>query len=257
MVQSVTKTQAEILDLFTYEEYLAYQAEPGIIYELFRGHLKKMPTPTGLHTRICNFLIAQLRRYFATHNLELIATEFVGVRTEKDTSRVPDLVVCTQQLWEQVCNRKGAGALDFEEQPLLVVEITSENWREDYLLKRAEYALREIAEYWIVDPKKQRIRVCHHPENEDGYEHSEFLAGQNSISLQFPELILPVEQIFAPPTVESIILEEQQQRQDLEQQLQTERQRAETERQRAESERQRADRLAQRLRELGMDPDAL
>jgi hypothetical protein len=32
MVQAVTKNQAEILDLFTYEEYLDYQAEPGIIY---------------------------------------------------------------------------------------------------------------------------------------------------------------------------------------------------------------------------------
>ncbi|MFS8880426.1 Uma2 family endonuclease, partial [Synechococcus sp. H55.11] len=36
-----------------------------------------------------------------------------------------------------------------------------------------------------------------------------------------------------------------------------ERQRAEQERQRAEQAEQRADRLAQKLRELGVDPDAL
>ncbi len=160
------------------------------------------------------------------------------------------MVVCTQKLWEQVCNRKGAGALDFEEQPLLVVEVTSDNWREDYLLKRAEYALREIAEYWIVDPKKRRIRVCHHPENEDGYEHDEFLPGEDFRSSQFAELILPVDRVLSPPTVESMIQEEQQQRQQLEQ-------RAETERQRAETERQRADRLAQRLQELGIEPDEI
>lgn len=228
---------------FTYKEYLAYDAEPGIVYELFRGNLKKMPTPTGLHTRICDFLVAQLRRYFVTHNLPLVATHDLGVRTEKDTSRVPDLVVGTQKLWEQVCNRKGAGALDFEEQPLLVVEVTIDNWREDYLLKRAEYALREIAEYWIVDPKKRRIRVCHHPENEDGYEHDEFLPGEDFRSSQFAELIWPVDRVLSPPTVESMIQEEQQQRQELEQ--------------RAETERQRADRLAQRLQELGIEPDEI
>jgi hypothetical protein len=41
------------------------------------------------------------------------------------------------------------------------------------------------------------------------------------------------------------------------QMLEQERQRAEQERQRAEQERQRADRLAEKLREMGIDPDAL
>jgi Uma2 family endonuclease len=95
----------------------------------------------------------------------------VADRTEEDSVRIPDVVVCTQSLWQQIRNRKGAGVLDFEEKPQLVVEVTSTNWREDYLLKRAEYALRDVPEYWIVDPNKQKIRVCFNPQNEDGYEH--------------------------------------------------------------------------------------
>lgn len=247
MSQSTASTATQKL---TFEEYLAYQGEPGILYELYRGHLIQMATPTGLHTRICNFLVAQLRRYFAGQNLALVAINDTGIRTEEDTSRIPDIVVCTQSLWEQICNSPGAAVLDFAENPLLVVEITSQNWREDYLLKRAEYALREIPEYWIVDPNKFKIRVCSHPENEDGYEHREFLPGQEMQSAQFAEFIFPVNQVLSPPIVEDLIREEQQARQQLEQ-------RANEERQRADEERQRADRLAQRLREMGIDPDAV
>lgn len=61
---------------------------------------------------------------------------------------------------------------DLDEVPLLVVEVASENWREDYIRKRAEYALIDIPEYWIVDPKKERVWVLSNPESEDGYEPS-------------------------------------------------------------------------------------
>jgi Uma2 family endonuclease len=37
--------------------------------------------------------------------------------------------------------------LDFEEKPLLVIEVTSQNWRDDYIRKRAEYNLIDIPEY--------------------------------------------------------------------------------------------------------------
>ncbi len=33
----------------------------------------------------------------------------------------------------------------------LVVEIVSSNWRDDYLIKLAEYEVLGIPEYWIVD----------------------------------------------------------------------------------------------------------
>ncbi len=134
--------------LLTFEEYRFYQGEPDVLYELFRGSLIPMPTPTSLHTRICHFLVSILRRHFASQNLALIATDITGVRTEVDGSRIPDVVVCSTELWERSCARPGAGILDFGETPTLVIEV---NWREDYLRKRAEYALIDIPEYWIVD----------------------------------------------------------------------------------------------------------
>src|SRR3712207_6200722 len=104
MSQPVAPTET-----LTFEQYRFYQGEPDVLYELFRGHLIPMATPTALHTRICDFLVYQLKFYFASQNFSLIAISPVGVRTEIDTSRIPDVVVCSQSLWEQLCARPGAG----------------------------------------------------------------------------------------------------------------------------------------------------
>ncbi|MCT7988671.1 Uma2 family endonuclease [Laspinema olomoucense] len=254
----MTQLQTDIsTPTLTFEEYLYYQGKPDVIYELYRGKLIEMPTPTGLHTRICNFLTAQFQRYFVTHDLPLVAMEVTGVRTEDNTSRIPDVLVCSVELADRICNRKGAGAFNFDEKPVIVVEVTSDNWREDYIRKRAEYALINIPEYWIVDPNKSKIQVCFNPNNDKGYEDLEFLPGQELHSVQFPDFILPVNRVFSPPLVTDLIREEQAERKQLEQRAEEERQRAEEERQRAEEERQRADRLAQRLRDMGIDPDTV
>ncbi|HBK99696.1 MAG TPA: hypothetical protein DD001_21435 [Microcoleaceae bacterium UBA10368] len=225
----------------TFEEYLNYQGESGVCYELYRGHIIEMPTPTAIHIKIIEFLVYQFRRFFAAHNLPLVAVVTTAVRTEENSSRVPDVVICTQSLWEQVCAQSGSAVLDFEEKPLLVIEVTSQNWRDDYIRKRAEYDLIDILEYWIVDPNLQKIRVCSRPENEGGYSHQEFLPGQQVQSVQFPEFILSVNEVLSGPLVEDLIREEQAQRQQLEQQNQ--------------ELGQQVERLAQRLREMGVDID--
>ncbi|WP_242541130.1 Uma2 family endonuclease [Phormidium pseudopriestleyi] len=241
----------------TFEEYLHYQGKPDVIYELYRGQLIEMATPSGLHSRICKFLTSQFERYFVSQDLPLVAMEVTGVQTEDHTSRIPDVLVCSVELAERICIRKGAGVFNFDEKPVIVVEVTSDNWREDYIRKRAEYALVNIPEYWIVDPNKSKIQVCFNPNNDKGYEDLEFLPGQDLHSVQFPDFILPVNRVFSPPLVTDLIRAEQAERKQLEQRAEDERQRAEDERQRAEDERQRADRLAQRLREMGIDPDAV
>jgi Uma2 family endonuclease len=151
MVQPITAAKPHKL---TFEEYRFYEGESGVRYELFRGHLIAMATPSGLHTNICAFLVHHLQRHFVAQNLDWVAKTDAGVRTDGASTRIPDVVICSQLLWDQVCARAGAGILDFEETPQLVVEVTSTNWREDYIRKRAEYALLDIPEYWIVDTDK-------------------------------------------------------------------------------------------------------
>jgi Uma2 family endonuclease len=239
----ITSTQK-----LTFEEYLNYQGESGVCYELYRGNLIEMPTPTAIHIKICEFLVYQFRRFFATHNLPLVAIVTTAVRTEENSSRVPDVVICTQSLWEQICAQPGSAVLDFEEKPLLVIEVTSQNWRDDYIRKRAEYDLIDIPEYWIVDPTRPKIRVCSRPENESSYSHQEFLPGDRVQSVQFAEFILSVNEVLDPPLVADLIRAEEAHLQQLEQQnVQLEQQ--------LNAERQRVARLEQRLRELEVDLD--
>ncbi len=240
----------------TFEEYLDYQGESGVCYELDRGQIVEIPTPTAIHIKIIQFLVYQFRCFFAAHNLPLVAVVTTAVRTEENSSRVPDVVICTQSLWEQVCAQPGSAVLDFEEKPLLVIEVTSQNWRDDYIRKRAEYDLIDIPEYWIVDANQPKIRVCSRPENEGSYSHQEFLPGQQVQSVQFAEFILSVNQVLCPPLVEDLIREEQAQRQQLEQQNQELGQQNQELGQQVNVERQRAERLAQRLREMGVDMDS-
>ncbi|NER36266.1 MAG: Uma2 family endonuclease [Oscillatoria sp. SIO1A7] len=233
MVQSVAPVSSKTL---TFEEYLVYEGEPDVLYELFRGHLIPMPAPRSKHARICLFLVYQLQRYFALKNLPFVAVTTVGVRTEEASSRIPDVVVCSQSLWEQICDRPSSSVLDFEETPRLVIEVTSDNWRDDYIRKRAEYDFRDIPEYWIVDANKSRIRICSYPENENTYEHKDLLPGEQMQCVQFADLVLPVDLVLSPPIVEDLIRAEEAKRQQLE---------------------ERAQRLAQKLQEMGIDPNSV
>ncbi|MEG3973835.1 Uma2 family endonuclease [Microcoleus sp. herbarium8] len=72
--------------------------------ELYRGNLIEIPTPTGIYIKSCQFLVYQFRRFFAAHNLPLVAIVTTAVRTEEDSSRIPDVVICTRSLWKSARN---------------------------------------------------------------------------------------------------------------------------------------------------------
>ena len=268
MIQAVKKATEVTVDepqkiehLLTFQEYLEYVPESDVRYELVRGKLIPMPASTHLHTNICKFLIYKLQRYFAAEKLDLVANALgTGVRTEDNTSRIPDVVVFSQTVWEKVIHRPGAGVLDFAEQPILVVEVVSSNRRDDYVVKRDEYEIAKIPSYWIVDPKKKLVRVFTKSRNKEGYTAVDFTEEKTIVSSQFDKLVLSVKELLNPPIVEELIKEEQtkietleQRAETLEQQVENERQRAETLEQQVENERQRAEKLAQRLLEMGIN----
>ena len=109
--------------------------------------------------------------------------------------------------------------LDFGEVPLLVIEVASGNWREDYSRKRAEYALIDIPEYCIVTPQQERVKIMVNPANEDGYKHVDFMRGEQTQFPQFPDLILSVDQVLSPASVEDSIKIEHSYQQELLQRL--------------------------------------
>ena len=88
----------------------------------------------------------------------------------------------------------------------LVIEVVSTNWRDDYLLKVADYEEIGVPEYWIVDylglggrrfignPKQPTISVYSLVEAE--YQVNLFRGSDRIQSPAFPELNLTAEQIF-------------------------------------------------------------
>jgi Uma2 family endonuclease len=76
----------------------------------------------------------------------------------------------------------------------MVVEVVSPSTvNTDYRTKRTEYAVLDIAEYWIVDPIQLTVTVCIW--NEGAYDDQVFQGHQTIGSTLFPELQLTAEQV--------------------------------------------------------------
>jgi Uma2 family endonuclease len=179
--------------LYTFEEYLAYNDGTDNKYELVNGELKLMPTASGFHALILHFVLIILQK-----EIEKIQQQWkvmpanVGVRTAKNKSRIPDLMVLSAQQCQELREMKMAV---LESPPLLAIEIVSpSNADDDYRYKRSEYAVREIPEYWIIDPQDKKVSVLLLVSG--FYEVSEYKDNQAIKSDLFPDLKLTVNQIF-------------------------------------------------------------
>lgn len=186
MLQTLTKKT------YTFEEYLEYHDNTDLKYELVNGELIPMPTPSGLHADIMVFLYDTFKAEIQRLSLDWkVRPGNIGVRTSFNKSRIPDLVVITESQRQEL--REMTSAV-LQSPPLLAVEIVSPgNAADDYRYKQAEYAVREIPEYWIVDPIEAKVSVL---QLVDGlYETTEFTESQPIKSATFPELALTVEEI--------------------------------------------------------------
>ena len=237
----------------SFEEYLRFDDGTDTRYELVRGVLVPMPTATAAHELLISFLAAMMMRFIAAHDLPYVVRVNAGVQTEEDTSRLPDIAVYDRHDWERLLKQGGPAVLRLGEPMRLVVEVTSENWKDDYYDKRAEYEQRRIPEYWIVDGRRKQVVALYLAEDATTYQEQVLRPGDVLASRVLAGLTLPVETILAPPMPEDILREELQRLSQAareaalaQERIEAERQRAEAEHQRAELERQRAEAEQQR-----------
>lgn len=183
---------------FTFEEYLRYDDGTDTRYELVNGELIPMSLGSGKHGAIIKFL----EKSFDAENDRLgrdwVALQAsVGLRSPRagrwDTCRIPDVTVMLREQWQAFADREAVIELN-EPRPFLVVEVVSESTKmTDYRAKRSEYAVLEIAEYWIVDPLEQKVTIC--TLLEGLYDAQIFSESQRLVSTVFPELNLTAEQV--------------------------------------------------------------
>ncbi len=201
MIQAIPKT-------VTFDEFIAWYPEgTGCHYELHNGEIVEMPKPTGTHSRVAGFLIAELNLEIRRLKLPyFIPKESVIKSARDDSGYEPDVIV--------IDGRRVADNTRWEKESIitqgssvtLIIEVVSTNWSDDYALKLEEYEVLGIVEYWIVDylglggrrfignPKQPTLSIYQLVEGE--YQVSQFRENQRLESLTFPELSLTASEIF-------------------------------------------------------------
>jgi Uma2 family endonuclease len=193
----------------SFDEFIEWYPENAEnYYELRRGIITEMPKPRGKHSRLAGDLAFDLGAVIRQANRPYFIPKECVVKISHDTGYEPDIVVLDQSAianeprWEQ------ESIVTLSQSIQLVVEVVSTNWRDDYLVKLADYEAFGIQEYWIVDylgiggrryigsPKQPTFSVCSLVEGE--YEIQQFREHERIISPTFPELRLTVDQVFNP-----------------------------------------------------------
>ncbi|MBN4005551.1 Uma2 family endonuclease [Nostoc sp. LPT] len=178
----------------TLEEYLKYDDRTDSQYELVAGELVAIPPESPKNVHISLFLLVNFLKFVPVNRLSN-KVEIV-VAGSRATTRIPDLVVLTDELATALEGAtRSTITLDMPP-PALVVEVVSPgkaNEDRDYRYKRSEYAARGIAEYWIVDPQRNAVTVLILV---DGfYEETRFTGNTAIASTIFPELQLKADEV--------------------------------------------------------------
>jgi Uma2 family endonuclease len=147
--------------LLTLKAYLARKNVAEKHYELVSGNLIEMPPESPQNAEIAIKLLLIFAQFISPRLLRCKDTEIV-VSGSRATVRLPDLMVLTENLADDLySNQRSTINIDMLP-PALVVEVVSPgkaNRDRDYRFKRSEYAARGIAEYWIVDPQESKVTV--------------------------------------------------------------------------------------------------
>jgi Uma2 family endonuclease len=171
------------------EEYL--ELGTNWMVEFVDGCLEVLPMPTFKHQFIVRYLFGLLETFVLTRKLGVAVFAPTPVKLWPGRLREPDIIFVKKSRLRNV--RKPPKGAD------LVMEVVSEgtrNRKHDLQTKRKEYAKALIPEYWIVDPKKQRITVLTLGGSKYRV-HGEFGPGEVATSVLLPEFSVSVSEAFA------------------------------------------------------------
>jgi Uma2 family endonuclease len=184
-------------NLLTLKAYLERENTAEKHYELVSGNLSEMPPESPQNAEIAIKLLLIFAQFISPRLLRCKDTEIV-VSGSRATVRLPDLMVLTENLADDLySNQRSTINIDMLP-PALVVEVVSPgkaNRDRDYRYKRSEYAARGIAEYWIVDPQENKVTVLlldHGLYQENVYQNNDLIKSQ-----LFPQLQLTASKVFS------------------------------------------------------------
>src|SRR5687767_9019422 len=137
----------------TYEDYLELP-DDGKRYELIAGELILNPAPIPRHQLVAGNLYLAIRNYLDQHDLGKVIGSPIDVVLADDVVLQPDLIIIRRERLSII------GAKNLEGAPDVVIEVLSDGTRrKDEIVKRKLYARYGIAEYWIVDPSVEAVKI--------------------------------------------------------------------------------------------------
>ena len=145
---------------YTYQDYLEMPYD-GKRYEIINGELIMPPAPNTIHARISKRIYKKLLKYSQDELIGEIFYSPIDVVLEDTNVVQPDLLFIFKERSHIIKEENIKGAPDF------VIEILSPSTAYyDLIEKKETYARFGIKEYWIVDPKKERIDIFLNKKNE-------------------------------------------------------------------------------------------
>ncbi|NDJ23466.1 Uma2 family endonuclease [Nostoc sp. B(2019)] len=200
-IQTATK-------VVTFEEFIQWYPENSQVrYELHNGVIIEMTPPVGKHEEIKGFLTVEIAFELKRLNFPyFIPNQAIVKPPEGESGYLPDVLILnrpcltSESLWKKSSTVTQGSSIP------LVIEIVSQNWRDDYYKKLADYEEMGIPEYWIVDyaalgarkfigdPKLPTLSLYELIDGE--YQVSQFRANDYIISPTFPDLKMTANQVF-------------------------------------------------------------
>lgn len=200
-IQTATK-------LVTFEEFIQWYPENSPVrYELHNGAIIEMTPPVGKHEEIKGFLTVEIAVEFKRLKLPyFIPNQAIVKPPEGESGYLPDVLIlnrhslASEPLWTKSSTVTQGISI------ALVIEVVSQNWRDDYYKKLADYEEMGIPEYWIADyaalgarkfigdPKFTTFSIYQLVDGE--YQVSQFRGNDYIISPTFPDFKITANQIF-------------------------------------------------------------
>lgn len=144
----------------TADEFSDWCSRPendGRWFELVRGEVIELPSPTKKHGVVSMNVAGHLWMYVRQQRTGYITTNDAGTLLERDpdTVRGPDVAYITDaQRFEELHPKYG------EEPPVLAVEVLSLNDRAGQVLAKVDDYLRSgVRVVWLIDPESRTVRV--------------------------------------------------------------------------------------------------
>jgi Uma2 family endonuclease len=156
--------------------------------------------PTGKHEEIGAFLTGELSTEVRRLQLPYFIPNAALIKSPtRESSYKPNILIIdktrlvNESLWGKYATITQGSSV------ALVVEVVSNNWRDDYVYKLNDYESLGIVEYWLVDylglGELPTVTICQIVDEE--YQLQLFRGSDRLVSVIFPELNLTAEQVLS------------------------------------------------------------